>query len=105
MSLPALYHKRRPSEQKKLRAGCRFQASFHARGVLVRIAKAAGTAEFGGTMRARLSIVAVALLALAAGCEKKIGSDPAAEQACLEEGYDAGTTEYAECVKELSGSD
>lgn len=56
-------------------------------------------------MSARLLILSAAFFALSAGCDKKIGSDPAAEQACLEEGYDAGTTEYAECVKELSGSD
>ena len=30
---------------------------------------------------------------------------PEEAQACLEEGYDVGTTEYAECVEELSKAD
>jgi hypothetical protein len=49
--------------------------------------------------------MAVALLALTVACQSKVGSDPAAEQACQEEGFDPGTTEYADCIKELSGSD
>lgn len=53
-------------------------------------------------MRAGFFVLSAVLVALAAGCQSKIGSDPAAEQACLEEGFDAGTTEYAECVEELS---
>ena len=53
-------------------------------------------------MRASFLILSAMLMALAVGCQSKAGSDPAAEQACLEEGFDAGTTEYAECVKELS---
>lgn len=52
-----------------------------------------------------LTLSAAALLGLTAGCEPKFGSDPVAEDACLEEGYDPGTTEYADCVKELSGAD
>jgi hypothetical protein len=56
-------------------------------------------------MSARLLMLAAALVLLSAGCDKKIGSDPAAEEACLEEGYDPGTTEYANCLEELSGAD
>lgn len=56
-------------------------------------------------MSARLLMLAAALVLLSAGCNKKIGSDPAAEEACLEEGYDPGTTEYANCLEELSGAD
>ena len=56
-------------------------------------------------MSVRFFVLGAALLALTAGCQSKIGSDPVAEEACLEEGYDPGTTEYADCIKELSGSD
>ena len=56
-------------------------------------------------MRASFFVLSAALLALATGCQSKVGSDPAAEQACLEEGFDAGTTEYADCVEELSEAD
>lgn len=56
-------------------------------------------------MAAGRVILAAAIVLLAAGCEKKVGSDPSAEEACLQEGYDAGTTEYADCVEELSGAD
>jgi hypothetical protein len=48
---------------------------------------------------------AAALLALTAGCNSKIPSDPAAEASCREEGFDPGTTEYADCIEKLSGSD
>ena len=57
----------------------------------------------------RLSTLsAAALLALAAGCDRRIGgdpSDPEAEQACQEEGFDPGTTEYAECTGEVVDSE
>ena len=63
-----------------------------------------------GRMSSRrlLTLVAAALLALCAGCNLRIGSepvDPAVEESCLEEGYDPDTTEYADCIKELSGTD
>lgn len=55
-----------------------------------------------------LTLFAAALLALSAGCDLRIGGDPAdpvAEQACQEEGFDPGTTGYAECTGELGESD
>jgi len=54
------------------------------------------------------TLFAAALLALAAGCDLRIGGDPGGpviEQACQEEGFDPGTSEYAECTGELPASD
>lgn len=58
-----------------------------------------------------LPLMAVALLALTVGCDQKKvtwykpgPTDPAVEQSCKEEGYDPGTTEYADCLEELSDS-
>ena len=50
----------------------------------------------------------VALLMFSAGCEMTVGQDPvdrSAEDACMEEGFDIGTTEYDNCVEELSEPD
>ena len=59
--------------------------------------------------RKRLStLFAAALLAFCVGCDLRIGGDPAdpdIEQACQEEGFDPGSTEYAECTAELTGSE
>ena len=55
-----------------------------------------------------LTLFAAALLALSAGCDLRLGGDPAdpeIEQACQEEGFDPGTTEYAECTGELTESE
>ena len=52
-----------------------------------------------------LSLMAAALLALCAGCDLRIGMDPvdrSVEESCMDEGLDPETTEYADCVKELS---
>ena len=54
------------------------------------------------------TLFAAALLALSAGCDMRIGGDPADPeigQACQEEGFDPGTTEYAECTGELTESE
>lgn len=62
-----------------------------------------------GMSSKRLStLIAAALLVLTAGCDLRIGGDPADPeigQACQEEGFDPGTTEYAECTGELVESD
>ena len=58
-----------------------------------------------GTAKA---LSAAALLALLAGCG---GFDPgpqpnvSAEENCRQEGFDPGTTEYDDCVKQLSDGD
>ncbi len=55
-----------------------------------------------------LTLMAAALLALSAGCDLRIGLDPVdreVEESCLEEGYDPATTEYADCIEELSETD
>lgn len=53
-------------------------------------------------------MMAAACLAPAAGCDRFHRDepvDPEIEQSCREEGFDPGTTEFDDCVKELSGSD
>ena len=52
----------------------------------------------------------VLLLAAAAmtGCEATIVTEPedqAAQDACVQEGFDPGTTEFVNCVDEVSRSD
>lgn len=54
-------------------------------------------------------LIAATLLAFSSGCdqkkltwEKPSPMDPDVEQACREEGYDPGTTEYENCLNELS---
>jgi len=54
-----------------------------------------------------LALLAAALLVLPTGCDHRGGSEtmnPEVEQSCLEEGFDRGTTEFANCVEELSES-
>ena len=58
--------------------------------------------------RSLLILATSALLAPAAGCDRfrhHEPVDPEVEQSCREEDFDPGTTEFADCVKELSGSD
>ena len=53
-----------------------------------------------------LILMASALLALSAGCDRRTEPktvDRDAEESCLEEGFDPGTTEYVNCIEELSG--
>ena len=64
------------------------------------------------TTKIRLTLIVAALLALATGCDQKkltwwkpSPMDPDIEQSCREEGFDPGTTEYEDCLKELSESD
>lgn len=55
-----------------------------------------------------LIVLAAALPALSTGCDRfgqQEPPDPAVEQSCREEGFDPGTTEFADCVEELSESD
>jgi hypothetical protein len=55
-----------------------------------------------------LALLGGALLVLSAGCNHWNGPkpmNPDVEQSCLEEGYDRETTEFADCVKELSETD
>ena len=57
--------------------------------------------------RSLLILMAGALLAPAAACDRFHRDepvDPEIEQSCQEEGYDPATTEFDDCVKELSGS-
>ena len=61
----------------------------------------------GGRMSSErlLTLMAAALLVPSAGCDLRIEPEPvdrAVEESCLEEGYDPETTEYADCIKELS---
>lgn len=58
--------------------------------------------------RSLLTLMAAALLAPTAACDRFRRDepvDPEVEQSCREEGFDPGTTEFVDCVKELSGSD
>jgi hypothetical protein len=52
-----------------------------------------------------LTVMAAAPLVLCAGCDLRIGMDPvdrSVEESCMNEGIDPETTEYEDCVKELS---
>ena len=54
-----------------------------------------------------LVLAAATLLAVSAGCDRWKSSeppDPAVAESCEQEGFDPGTTEYADCVEELSES-
>ncbi|MDX1423263.1 MAG: hypothetical protein R3322_09000 [Kiloniellales bacterium] len=54
------------------------------------------------------ALVAAGLLTIPAGCDWRHRDepvDPAVAQSCREEGFDPGTTEYVDCVEELSGSE
>jgi len=55
------------------------------------------------------ALAATALLALLAGCDgtiqPDIGPNPIYEEQCRQEGFDPGTTEYVDCVRELSEPD
>jgi len=58
--------------------------------------------------RSLLTLMALSLLAPAAACDRfrhHEPVDPEVEQSCREEGFDPETTEFADCVKELSGAD
>jgi hypothetical protein len=64
----------------------------------------------GGRMSSEilLTLMAAALLVLCAGCDMRIGLDPvdrSVEESCMDEGIDPETTEYEDCVKELSEPD
>jgi len=55
-----------------------------------------------------MTLLAGASLVLSVGCNHWRGPNPMnadAEQSCLEEGYDRETTEFSDCVKELSETD
>lgn len=58
-------------------------------------------------MRRYLLVLAVIALALpAAGCMRMHKpADRVAEEDCLNEGFERGTTEFVDCVKELSEDD
>jgi len=52
-----------------------------------------------------LTLLTAALLVLCAGCDMRIGLDPvdrSVEESCMDEGIDPVTTEYEDCVEELS---
>jgi hypothetical protein len=59
------------------------------------------------TMRRLLLVLPLVALALpAAGCMRKQKPvDPVAEQNCLNEGFERDTTEFVDCVNELSKDD
>jgi len=55
-----------------------------------------------------LGFVLLLAATAAAGCDATIGprpEDPAAHDECVQEGFDPGTTEFVNCVDELSQTD
>jgi len=57
----------------------------------------------------RLALLPLAALALLTACqpayEEEIGPNPVYEDQCSQQGWDPGTTEFVNCVNELSKGD